>query len=394
MPTVRGWAALGAALALALLWLAFGETLLLAAAVFLVVAVLIGLIYVRQAAPRVRIGRSITPIQVYDGDRAIVEVSLTSRNRIHHAVTEDVVQRLGAAVFVADRIDPGEPMVARYEVLCRPRGVYQIGPAVVRVCDPFEVAESAASDRTIDRLVVYPVVEDLHGLPITQGQDPNASSARASFSLTSGEDFYTLRSYEQGDDLRQVHWPSSAHRGELMIRQLETPWQSRALIVLDPRVQAYPTHEAFEHAVRATASVTRHLFRNGFSPIVWTGEGMDTAASSSDAYAIVMEGLATVQPIADIDFRVFVQRLRRRGLAGGALVLVTGRPDEPTVAAFRLLSRDYHKTVVMAATQHDNEATLQLRRGGAIAVLAGPAAKWAPAWREAMEHAWSTAAAG
>jgi len=89
-----------------------------------------------------------------------------------------------------------------------------------------------------------------------------------------------------------------------------------------------------------------------------------------------------------------VQRLRRRGLSGGALVFVTGRPDEPTVAALHLLARDYHRTVVMAATQHDNDAILQIRHAGAVVVLAGPGATWAPAWREAMERAWSTATAG
>jgi uncharacterized protein (DUF58 family) len=285
-------------------------------------------------------------------------------------------------------------MLARYEILCRPRGVYQVGPAAVRVRDPLEVAESTSRDRAVARLVVYPVVEDLHGIPITRGQDPNASSARASFSQAGGEDFYTLREYEQGDDLRRIHWPSSARRDELMIRQLETPWQSRALIVLDPRAGNYPTPDAFEHAVRATASAARHLYRNGFSPTVATGVGAETAIASSDAYAIVMEGLATVQPLPDVDLRSVVQRLRRRGLSGGALVLATSRPDEATVAALHLLGRDYYRTVVMAATQRENDAILQMRRAGAVTVLAGPGAKWAPVWREAMERAWSTATAG
>ncbi len=394
MPTVRGWAALGAALALIVLWIAFGERLLLAAAIFLVLSVLFGVTSVRRAAPRIQVQRTITPFQVHDGDRAVVEVALVSHNRIYQAITEDVVQRLGTATFVADRIEPGEPMLARYEVLCRPRGVYQVGPAAVKVRDPLEMAESTSQDRAIDRLVVYPVVEDLQGVPITRGQDPNASSARANYSQAGGEDFYTLREYERGDDLRRVHWPSSARRDELMIRQLETPWQSRALVLLDPRAGAYPTADTFEHAVRATASAARHLYRSGFYPIVWTGTGNETAVASSDAYRIVMEGLATIEPVPDLDLGSFVQRLRRRGLSGGALVFVTGQPDQPTVPALHLLARDFSRTVVMAATQHDNDATLQMRNTGAILVLAGPRSAWAAAWRDAMEHAWSTATAG
>ncbi len=67
------------------------------------------------------------------------------------------------------------------------------------------------------------------------------ATARTRFSQTGGEDFFTLRDYEDGDDLRKVHWPSSAKRDRLMIRQLEMPWQSRALIVLDTEVANYPT---------------------------------------------------------------------------------------------------------------------------------------------------------
>ena len=82
------------------------------------------------------------------------------------------------------------------------------------------------------------------------------------------------------------------------------------------------------------------------------------------------------------------------GLSGGALIMVTGAPDDSDLAVFRLLSRDYVKTVAMAVAQKENEGILQLRRAGAITVLSAAGAPWAPVWREAMERAWSTATAG
>ena len=89
MPTIRGWASLGAALALVLLWVGFGEQLLLGVAVFLLIAVGLGVLYVRRIAPRVGIGRRISPHQVHDGDRAIVEVTLIANRSIHAAFVED-----------------------------------------------------------------------------------------------------------------------------------------------------------------------------------------------------------------------------------------------------------------------------------------------------------------
>lgn len=394
MPTVRGWAATGAALALTVLWVGFGEELLLGSAAFLLLAVGFAVIYVRRRVPRVAIERKITPIQVHDGERAIVEVAVRSNRRLQQVTVEDTVRGLGAARFVADRVDQDVPSLARYEVLCRPRGIYQVGPAAVIVQDALAMAESGGLAGRADRLVVYPAVEDFHGVPAVRGQDPNVNTSQASFSQTGGDDFFTLREYQHGDDLRRVHWPSSAKKGDLMIRQLEMPWQSRALVLLDPRVSSYTGPEAFEHAVRGAASAVRHLFAEGFSPSLWTGLDSAGTVGTAKAYTLAMEELATAQATADVDLRAIVARMRRIGMNGSALVLVTGAPDDTDLAVFRLLSRDYVKAVVMSVAVRDNEAIIHLRRAGAIVIRTGTGSPWAPAWREAMERTWSTATAG
>ncbi len=407
MPTTRGWAALGAGAALVLLWIGFGERLLLAVGAFLLLAVGIGVPYVRMAAPKVAVNRRLTPFQVHDGDRAVVEVSLITARRVFQVSVEDHVHGLGSAHFVADRVEPNQPMLARYEILCRPRGIYLVGPAEVRVHDPLGLSESGGMAGTPDRLVVYPTVEDLAGLPLGRGQDPTVNSSKASFANQGGDDFFTLREYQHGDDLRKVHWPSTAKRDELMIKQLEMPWQSRALVVFDPRRANHATRESFEQAVRGAASVVRHLFASGYTPTLWTGRGNGTVASSPESYALALEELAVVQPDEDLDLPISVAKLRRRGIAGGVMVLVTGPPDDADLGAFRVLSRDFYRTVVMSVVVSResnygesmslpsyNEATLQFARTGAATVVTDPGGTWAPAWREAMERAWSTATAG
>lgn len=393
MPTVRGWAAAGAAVALALLWIGFGERLLLAVATFLALALLFGIAFVRTSRPRVGVSRRISPIQVHEGDRALVEIRLSSPRGLRHvAVTDDVVG-LGTAHFLAEEIDADEPLVARYEVLCRPRGVYAVGPASVTVQDPLALVDQGGPVGSTDRLVVYPTVESLEGLPVVRGQDPSVQATRANFSHSGGDDFFTLREYQQGDDLRRVHWPSSAKHDELMIRQLEMPWQSRALVLLDQRASGYPDPADFEQAVRGAASVVHHLYRNGFSPGLWAGSG-NAAVRNADAYNLAMEALALVRTEATVDLQSQVARLRRGGVSGGALIMVTGAPDEADLAAFRLLSRDFLRTVVMAVTQIHDEAILQFKRAGAVTVVTSRDTRWAPVWREAMEQTWSTATAG
>lgn len=394
MPTTRGWAAIGAGLALTVLWVAIGERLLLAVAAFLIAAVVIGSLYVRSAAPRVSLTRHLTPLQVHDGDRAVVEVALVARRRIYQVSVVDVVQGLGSARFVADQVEPNDPLVARYEVLCKPRGIYLVGPAQVNVRDPLALAESGNTAGKADRLVVYPAVEDFEGMPIGKGKDPTVNTSRATFSQAGGEDFFTLREYQLGDDLRKVHWPSSAKRDELMIRQLEVPWQSRALIVLDPRLMVHASAAGYEHAVTGAASALRHIFRAGYTPTLWTGTKAGTTVTSSDAYAAAMEELATVQPSPSGELRSVVSRLRRDGMSGGVLVLVTGIPDRTALDVYRALGKDFYRTVVMSVADSKSPAILQLSRVGVTTVVSGPTSPWAPAWREGIERTWSTATAG
>jgi uncharacterized protein (DUF58 family) len=394
MPTFRGWAATGAALALAVLWLAFGEDLLLGLAVFLIAAVLGGTAYVRLSGPKLALRRTINPQQLHDGERALVDLTLESTRKVYRVRVEDRVHGLGSATFVADRVSSGDTMAGRYEVLCRPRGVYRVGPSLVSVTDPLGFAEATANAGTVDRLVVYPKVEDLAGLPTGKGQDQTINTSRANFWHSGGEDFFTLREYQQGDDLRRVHWPSSARRDELMIKQLEMPWQSRAFIVLDPRVEPHSSGESFEQAVKGAASVLRHLFRSGYTPTIWAGNGNGTTVGNAEAYGHAMEELATIAPRQSLDLRHLVSRLRRSGMAGGVLVMVTGEADEADLAAFQLLSQDFYRTVVLSVEQGENDEIMGFARAGALVVRTPPSGVWAESWRNAMEHGWSTASAG
>lgn len=391
MPTIRGWSALGSAAALAVLWAAFGEEMLLAAASLLLIGLGFGMWYVRSSAPAVAVSRTVAPQQVRDGDRAIVTVTLTTRRALSRAHITDTVETLGTADFVADRVLPLDPLVGRYEVMCRPRGIYKVGPTAVRTRDPFGLAETGIEVGRVDRLVVYPAIDMLEGLPLVRGQDPNVASARNRFSQVGGEDFFTLRAYQHGDDLRKVHWPSSAKRDELMIRQLEMPWQSRALVVLDPNLQSYSSLEDFEHAVRGAASVLHHLYETGFSPSLWSGRVSPLVVSSIDSYNLAMEDLATVSATQHIDLRHSTNRLRQRGLAGGALILVTGTINENHLAVWRALGREYTRTVVMTTDNRPNDNVMQLRNAGTVVVASVRGTRWTSAWAEAMEKAWSTA---
>ncbi|HEY6634798.1 MAG TPA: DUF58 domain-containing protein [Acidimicrobiia bacterium] len=388
MPTTRGWALLGAGLALLVLWWLLGDGELLLAGSFFILAQVLALGYVRLHRPDMRVTRRIGNAAVHDGDTVQVTLDLRNQGRrtVRNLSIVDLVESLGVAHFEVSGIEGGEAATATYRVLCRPRGIYRVGPVGTISSDPLGLAELPAGDGPVDQLVVYPAVERLTGFPVIRGQDPSMAAARPEHAQRGGEDFYTLREYQRGDDLRRVHWPSSARTDRLMIRQLETPWQSRALVLLDVRGSVYESADAFETAVSGAASVVTHLVRSGFDADLWAG---DPTAIDASRYGAAMEKLALVQPVDDIDLQAVATRIRQKG-GGGALVIVTGTADRTLVSVQQLLTRDYPTTVLLGASSTTAQTLAGFHRLGVTTVTVPPGADWAPQWLLSMGEAWDS----
>jgi len=386
MPTLRGWALLGAGLALIILWWIFGDPELLLAGTFFIVAELTAIGYVRFHKPQFDMGRRLGSTTVHNGDTTTVTLIIRNRGRrpLHQLSIHDEVESLGLAAFEIAKLKGHESASATYRVTCRPRGVYRVGPAGVTTSDPLRLAELSAADGPIDRLIVYPTVEDLSGFPVVRGQDPAMNASRPEHSQRGGEDFYTLREYQRGDDMRRVHWPYSAKTGELMIRQLETPWQSRALVLLDVRPSVYESADAFEMAVSGAASVVTHLVKSGFDADLWAGDPDPIDASK---YSAAMERLALVESNDDIDIEAVASRIRKKG-GGGALVLVTGVADRSLLSVQQLLSNEYRATLLMGASSTTSQTLVGFHRLGVATVTVSPTGEWADAWVNATRSSW------
>lgn len=388
MPTTRGWALLGAGLALVALWWLLGDEELLLAAVFALFGVGIAVAWVHLHKPELRIGRRLGSTAVHNGDTVQVTVTLHNpgNRTVRNLSVVDDVENLGVASFEVDKIEAAVGVTVTYRVLCRPRGIYRVGPARATTSDPLGLAELPAPDGPVDQLVVYPAVEILDGFPIVRGQDPSMAASRPEHAQRGGEDFYTLREYQRGDDLRRVHWPSSARTDRLMIRQLETPWQSRALVMLDVRADVYESAEAFETAVSGAASVITHLVTSGFDADLWAG---DPSAIDATKYAAAMEKLALVEPLNGIDLQSVATRIRHKG-GGGALVIVTGSADRTLIGVQQMLSRDYPTAVLMGASSTTPQTLSGFHRLGVTTVTVEPGGTWAQRWMVSMGEAWDT----
>jgi hypothetical protein len=124
--------------------------------------------------------------------------------------------------------------------------------------------------------------------------------------------------------------------------------------------------------------------------VVWAAAS--SGPHQGDRYQAAMEVLATVQPVESLDLRATAARLARE-TGGGALVMVTGRPDADDLAAFLLLARDFGRLIVLSVADGE-ESLLEFQRAGAVTVCVSTDGSWMATWLRAVRSTWSIASAG
>jgi uncharacterized protein (DUF58 family) len=390
MPTRRGWVVLGLATLLAAAWGLFREPELLGAALVLHAGTLIGMLWVRLGSRSIQVERTLQPPTAAVGDQ--VNVTLTVSNihdiPINRLLLEDRVENLGTAACVVAKLPGRTRASVPYSIACDQRGLKRIGPIEITVTDPLGLASINRSLGVEDRLIVHPRIHRLAGYPPVRGRDPSSYAARPEFASRGGEDFFTMREFRHGDDLRQVHWRSSAKRDQLMIRQLETPWQSRGLLILDTRSSAYSDADSFEDAVEGAASFFSHLTASGFDLDVLIGSTY-IRSTSPLAAARSLEALALVTMAQSLDIVAVAGRAKRHG-GEGALVVVTGHPDDDLIRAVRLLSHDYGSIGIAAVTKNQEVNLSGIGARSSVATMAEDNS-WLHLWQRLGGRQWLSA---
>jgi uncharacterized protein (DUF58 family) len=184
-------------------------------------------------------------------------------------------------------------------------------------------------------------------MPTAHGHDPHSSAHHPRALLGSGEDFYALRPYEVGDDLRRVHWASSARFDDLMIRQDEMPWQTRSTILLDIRTRAH-TAASLEIAVSAAASIHAASHRSYSLVRLLSTDGTDSGFGTGHSHAeAVLEHLATLHASREDHFAGVAANLRRAGNGGSLAIVTTDRASTADLEAMARLRTRYGTIVLV-----------------------------------------------
>ena len=353
--TTRGYGLLVAGVLLLAggFWFGYPELAALGAAA--VVAVLGALGFVAWR-PRLNVRRTVDPDRVMRGEHSRVTLQVLNASRFFGAslVARDRLATRADGRSASSRADgrsassrgggggtvpvplvrlrPGKVTAVAYAVPTKRRGVIEIGPLEVSRRDPLALVGVVRRYGGSGKVWVRPRVHPIASVPVGLSRSMDGRIERVPHgSIT----FAALREYVMGDDLRHVHWRTSARVGELMVRENVDTSLPRVVIVLDDRADAHTLgangESTFEAACEGAASVLVASFREDVHVELQLLSGAAASSTRTDVGPqLDLLAEANLVPAAGLGadaLRTAVERLRVRRL-GDTLLFLTGPPNE------------------------------------------------------------------
>ncbi len=305
-PTARGWALLGAGALAGLAGLLLGMAELDGLAAAAAIAVLTAWAWTARQGYHLEVRRHLHPLQPAPGKRNLVEFQVENAGArrtpvlsLHDPLTAARAGGGGGggAHKLLAPLGVGEARTWSYELVGLRRGSFVIGPLGTEVEDPLGLARKRTPVGEPTRVVVHPRVHPLR-TPVLARRSHQEGISGAGRDGT--EDLSGLREYVPGDDVRRIHWASSARADKVLVREERVEDLGRVVVVLDLRrsswAEASPD-DALELALEAAASVAADACARGLQVRLLATDGTDSGIGSSPRHCSrILDWLASAGP--------------------------------------------------------------------------------------------------
>ncbi|MDT3443932.1 MULTISPECIES: DUF58 domain-containing protein [unclassified Pseudofrankia] len=361
MPTTTGWGISVGALVLATAGYLLGYPELVVLAVGCLLAVAAGLLVVARPA-HVSVSLDLAPSRVARGGDAWLIVSLRNRGarptpRLALEVTLDWATGTNSIARSIGALASGDDWTVTFALPTARRGFLRAGPATIRVQDPFGLAERRRSvSHGGVTLSVHPVTVALPAPTSSGNRGPDGATSDAA--PDGAVTFRALRDYRPGDDLRRVHWRSSAKLGNLLVREHVEPALPLSTVLLDCRRSAYrqtgepagAEDDLFELAGDVAGSVALASSSRRYPLRLRTSDGLRLDTHEWDAGAAPVLDFLTRAGLNDTPtLNVALARIGRTGPSAGRgmLTLVTGERAAGELTATSRAARLFDRVTVI-----------------------------------------------
>jgi len=231
----------------------------------LIVSVLMGWPF----RPRVKLSRRLPP-PVSAGEKLTYRVMVENvgKRPLRQVVVEERglppdLKALGEPP-VLEVLNPGERAEVTLQLQCALRGAYELGTLQAASLFPSALVKVPRRLRTKDRLLVYPRFSALEGFEVPHGRNYQPGGIAVASQVGESSEFFGTRDFRDGDRTRDIHWPSFARTGRLIVKEFQEEYFVRLAMVLDIESRSAKEDKYFEKSLSLAASLADVLARKEY----------------------------------------------------------------------------------------------------------------------------------
>ena len=283
--------------------------------------------------------------------------------------------------------------------LCRQRGRFTLGPVTLTTGDPFGLFKMQRELSQTSSIVVYPAIVDLTGFAAPTGYLPGGEALRRRTHYVT-TNVRGVRDYAPGDSFNRIHWPSTARKGHLMVKEFELDPMADVWLFLDmdraaqaelewepvlerrepallwaerPRLELAPSTE--EYGVTITASLAKYfIVRNRAVGLVSYAQQREVIPADRGERQLskILETLAVIKGVGGIPLAQVLAAEGRHLVRGTTIIIITSSADKNWVIASRHLEQRGLRVIAVLVEPESfggqwgmEEVTAELAAGGA-----------------------------
>ncbi|KQV07666.1 DUF58 domain-containing protein [Leifsonia sp. Root112D2] len=309
----------------------------------------------------------LNPRRVVAGDRALGRMLVTnSGGRAVLPTRMELPVGAGVAEFMVPRLAPGAESEELFAMPTHRRALILAGPAISVRGDQLGIVRRTVSWTEQVELFVHPQTTRL--LATARGLVRDLEGQTSAVITNSDLAFHALRQYEAGDDIRNVHWRTSARTGQLMVRQYTETRRSQLLLVQSAETTHYASDDEFELAISVMASIGSQVIREKTNlNVVW-----EKATLRNRSVTALLDDSCRIQPVSGehASLRDFVRAATRKLPVPSLTVVVVG--SQASTQEVRSVSTLYGQDTVLIAVRVELGAQPALAKiGGTMLATVG-----------------------
>ena len=265
---------------------------------------------------------------------------------------------------------PYERVTWRYGLTCALRGMYWLGPAMVRAGDLFGMFPRRYEVAQSPMLLIYPRMVPLGELGLPERRPFGDVRSRERI-FQDPSRIAGVREYRPSDPLKHVDWKATARRQDLQVKQFEPSTTLHLLVLLniDTLEHSWEGYipELLERAITSAASVARHAFDRRWAVGLIANGSLPQSEypirippnRSADQLIHILEALAGVIPLTTATLAELIEEESHRFPWGTTIVCVASLVSEALWAALARLHQAGHPVTVLNVAQRPLESLIE-----------------------------------